>query len=100
MRQNYFDDDVDDDEDDWVFYVPIPPQPSRGEKRSHDDVDADEMREAGADEALFAFDMRLGEMPRRWKNVVHKTRHSAQLRQARDVRDGDRLGEEMVEAVR
>ena len=49
---------------------------------------------------LFSFNLSLGEMPRRWKNVVHKTRHSAQLRQTREVRDGDRLGEEMGDAVR
>ena len=91
---DYFDEDEDDE---WMMDIPLPAS-SRCEKRVHDedDHDDDEMRGGG----LFPFHIRLGEIPRRWKNVVHQTHHSAQLHQTRDVRDGDRLGEEMVEAVR
>ena len=44
--------------------------------------------------------MQEGEMPRRWRNIVHKTRHKATLRQTRETRDGDHLGDAMSEAVR
>ena len=39
-------------------------------------------------------------MPRRWKNVVDKTRHTARLEQMRDATGEDHLGEELTEAVR
>ena len=41
--------------------------------------------------ALFTFELREGRMPQRWRNVVHKTRHSASLQQTREVVRGDRL---------
>ena len=88
---DYFDND---DEDDWIFDVSLP-----GEKRLREEED--DMRGAGDDDdALFRFDLQQGEMPRRWKNVLHKTRHKATLRQTRNTRDGDRLGEAVTTAVR
>ena len=39
-------------------------------------------------------------MPRRWKNVVNKTRHTARLEQLREPEEGDHLGQEMTNAVR
>ena len=104
----YFDPNEDDS---WMMDVEIPsglmdmPTPSATRKRSHDDVEPDEEEEEEEEDemqggGLFSFDIRHGEMPQRWRNVVHKTRHSARLQQARDVRDGDQLGYEMSEAVR
>ena len=89
-------DEFEEDDDSWMMEIPIP-----GEKRAResDDDDDDEEGEM-SDGRLFTFDLQLGEMPRRWKNVVHKTRHTATLRQTRDARDGDRLGDAMTDAVR
>ena len=84
-----------EEEDDWIFDVPLP-----GEKRLREEEE-DDMRGAGnEDGSLFRFDLQQGEMPRRWKNVLHKTRHKATLRQTRNTRDGDHLGNAMSEAVR
>ena len=82
-----------EEDDSWMLDIPIP-----GEKRAREESDEEEGEMSGGQ--LFAFDLQLGEMPRRWKNVVHKTRHSATLRQNRETRDGDRLGEAMTSAVR
>ena len=49
---------------------------------------------------LFSFDIREGAMPQRWRNVVHKTRHTARLQQTREATRGDLLGEELAVAVR
>ena len=85
-----------EEEDDWIFDVPLP-----GEKRLREEEEEDDMRGAGnEDGSLFRFDLQQGEMPRRWKNVLHKTRHKATLRQTRNTRDGDHLGNAMSEAVR
>ena len=91
---DYFDNDEDDEE--WIFDVPMP-----GEKRRREEEEEEEeMRGTGDDGSLFRFDLQQGEMPRRWKNILHKTRHTATLRQTRNTRDGDRLGEAVTSAVR
>ena len=84
-------DEFEEEDDSRMMDIPIP-----GEKRVRESDDEGEM--SGG--RLFTFDLQLGEMPRRWKNVVHKTRHTATLRQTRDTRDGDRLGNAMTDAVR
>ena len=86
-------DEFEEEDDSWMMDVPIP-----GEKRVRESDDDDDGEMSGG--RLFSFDLQLGEMPRRWKNVVHKTRHTATLRQTRETRDGDRLGEAMTDAVR
>ena len=87
--------EFEDEDDAWMLDIPIP-----GEKRrrmdDEDDANVGEM--SGG--RLFEFDIQEGEMPRRWRNIVHKTRHKATLRQTREPRDGDHLGNAMSEAVR
>ena len=95
-RMDYFDNDEDDDE--WIFDVSLPGEKRRREEEEEEEED--DMRGAGDDERLFRFDLQRGEMPRRWKNILHKTRHNATLRQTRNTRDGDRLGEAVTSAVR
>ena len=112
---DYFEDDDDswmmdvpmdyfeDEDDSWMMEVPIP-----GEKRRRVDEEEEEEEEEEDDVTsgdmsggrLFQFDIEEGEMPRRWRNIVHKTRHKATLRQTRETRDGDHLGNAMSEAVR
>ena len=114
---DYFDND---DEDDWIFDVPLPGEKRGGEeeeeeddwifdvalpgekRRRRDTEDEDDDDNVGEMSGghLFEFDIEEGEMPRRWRNVVHKTRHKATLRQTRETRDGDHLGNAMSEAVR
>ena len=89
-------DNLEDEDDSWMMDVPIP-----GEKRGRSDDDDDE--EGATDMSggrLFEFEIEEGEMPRRWRNIVHKTRHKATLKQTRESRDGDHLGNAMSEAVR
>ena len=50
--------------------------------------------------ALFEFTLTHGDMPRRWKNVVNKTRHTARLHQRRDATPSDHLGMALTEALR
>ena len=85
-----------EEEDDWIFDVALP-----GEKRGREEEeeDGDDVGEMSGGR-LFEFDLQQGEMPRRWRNIVHKTRHKATLRQTREARDGDHLGNAMSEAVR
>ena len=89
--------DFEDEDDSWMLDVPIP-----GEKRRRGDEDEEEEEEAMemSGGRLFQFDIEEGEMPRRWRNIVHKTRHKATLKQTRETRDGDHLGNAMSEAVR
>ena len=89
-------DEFEDDDDAWMLDIPIPGDKRRRESDDEDDDDVGEM--SGG--RLFEFDIQEGEMPRRWRNIVHKTRHKATLRQTREARDGDRLGNAMSEAVR
>ena len=53
----------------------------------------------GVASPLFEFNLRGGTLPKRWKNVVNKTSHTARLEQMREATRDDRLGEEMTEAV-
>ena len=81
------------------------PGENEREKRSFDDMnDGAEENASTRDDMvggnLFSFDIREGRMPQRWRNVVHKTRHTARLQQTRELRSVDRLGEELTEAVR
>ena len=89
--------DFEDDDDAWMLDIPIPGEKRR--RRETDDEDGDGVREMSGGR-LFEFDIQEGEMPRRWRNIVHKTRHKATLRQTREARDGDHLGNAMSEAVR
>ena len=92
-------DDFEDEDDSWMMEVPIPGEKRRRvdeEEEEEDDVTSGDM--SGG--RLFQFDIEEGEMPRRWRNIVHKTRHKATLRQTRETRDGDHLGNAMSEAVR
>ena len=84
-----------EDDDGWMMDIPIP-----GEKRSRESDDDDDEGGEMSGSRLFEFDIQAGEMPRRWRNIVHKTRHMATLRQTRDAHDGDRLGNAMSDAVR
>ena len=59
-----------------------------------------ETDQEGGGGALFEFTLTHGDMPRRWKNVVNKTRHTARLHQRRDVNLSDHLGEALTEALR
>ena len=89
----YFEEDEDDS---WMYDINIP-----GEKRRREDEEEEEEEEEEMSGGrLFRFDIEEGEMPRRWRNIVHKTRHKATLRQTRETRDGDHLGSAMSEAVR
>ena len=88
-----------DGEDEWCREIELP-----AAKRRRTDVEESEdetnpiEQEGGA--ALFEFNVTRGTMPRRWRNVVNKTRHTARLQQHRDVQPTDRLGEELTEALR
>ena len=88
-------DEFEDDDDAWMLDIPIP-----GDKRRRESDDEDDDGGEMSGGRLFEFDIQEGEMPRRWRNIVHKTRHKATLRQTREARDGDRLGNAMSEAVR
>ena len=92
-------DHFDADDDEWIWDVVMPCEEKEdSEKRSYDDMMEGEEEMVGG--GLFSFDIREGVMPQRWRNVDHKTRHTARLQQTREIRDGDRLGGEMAEAVR
>ena len=89
----------DDDDDDIMCDLS-----EEGEKSQRRQGEVEEANLLPADNmeggALFTFELREGRMPQRWRNVVHKTRHSASLQQTREVVRGDRLGEELSNAVR
>ena len=72
-----------DDDDEWCCEMTLP--------------DNETDQEGGA---LFEFTLTHGDMPRRWKNVVNKTRHTARLHQRRDVNLSDHLGGVLTEALR
>ena len=97
--ENRSQDDEEEEDDAWMMDISIP-----GEKRkrteSEDMDEEEEDRNEMSGGRLFEFDVEEGEMPRRWRNIVHKTRHKATLRQTREARDGDQLGNAMSEAVR
>ena len=90
--------DEEEEDDAWMMDISIPGE-KRRRRESEDDED-DVMAGEMSGGRLFEFDVEEGEMPRRWRNVVHKTRHKATLRQTREARDGDQLGNAMSEAVR
>ena len=88
------------DDDDWLHDIEMPIDTS---KRKHDDDDDDDDVDDDTvmrGEGLFSFDLREGAMPQRWRNVVHKTRHTARLQQTREATRADLLGEELSVAVR
>ena len=101
-RQQAECDDFDDDDDEWIHDVEIPGE--TGKKRDRDACDDDDDYEIAANAmrggGLFSFDLRDGVMPQRWRDVVHKTRHTARLQQTREAIRGDVLGEELSVAVR
>ena len=78
-------------DDDWCRDMELP-EPKRAR--------VEEQEGAGVAEPLFKFSLRSGSLPRRWKNVANKTRHTARLEQLREADENDRLGVEMTEAVR
>ena len=90
VRESEMEDEMGDEDDSWMVEIPIP-----GEKRRRE---PEEEEMSGGQ--LFEFELQEGEMPRRWRNIVHKTRHKATLRQTGETRDGDHLGDAMSEAVR
>ena len=102
--ENRSQDDEDDDEeyedDAWMMDISIPGEKRKRTESEDRDEDEEEERNEMSGGRLFEFDVEEGEMPRRWRNVVHKTRHKATLRQTREARDGDQLGNAMSEAVR
>ena len=110
-EEGYFE----DDDDTWCHEIELPPAKRRrvDENRMEDDEDIIDLQltssqspvedvqiGGGVSSPLFAFDVRPSAMPQRWKNIVHKTRHSARLQQSREPEDGDNLGLEMTAAVR
>ena len=91
-EETYWDEE---DDDDWCREMELP-SPKR---RRVEEEEEEEQQGAGVT-PLFQFTLRGGAMPRRWKNVVHKTRHTARLEQLRDATGDDHLGEELTAAVR
>ena len=80
-----------DSDDEWCRQLEMP-----SPKRFCED-DEEEQQGGGP---LFRFDLRFGTMPRRWKNVVNKTRRTTRLEQLREASDGDQFGSEMTDALR
>ena len=89
QEENYWDEE---DDDEWCREMEMP-SPKRAR------VEEEEQQGAGVT-PLFQFNLRGGTLPKRWKNVVHKTRHAARLEQLRDATGDDHLGKELTEAVR
>ena len=110
-EEDYFEDD---DDDTWCREIELPPAKRRRvDENLLDDMDEwcrdidleppssqspmeDVQTGGGVTSPLFTFDVRPSAMPQRWKNTVHKTRHSARLQQTREPKDGDNLGSEMT----
>ena len=84
---------MDDDEDEWCHDNDLQPTSSQP---SAENIQIG----GGVTSPLFTFDVRPSAMPQRWKNIFHKTRHSARLQQSREPEVGDNLGSEMTDAVR
>ena len=84
-----------DEDDAWMHDIEMP---NETHKCARDEEDDEEVVMRGG--GLFSFDIREGAMPQRWRNVVHKTRHTARLQQTREATRGDMLGEELAVAVR
>ena len=84
-----------DGEDEWCAAMDLP----AGKRRRLDvdeNTDSVDMQEGGA---LFEFSLSEGSMPRRWKNVVNKTRFTSRLVQRRDATPSDHLGQELTNAL-
>ncbi len=56
-------------------------------------------QEGGGLQPLFAFPLKRTHMPRTWKNIVNKSRHSSTLQQLREPLSSDNLGEELTTAI-
>ena len=97
--------EFDSDDDEWCRELDLPSAKQRRiESESdvwsdNDDAWCGEMALPTGDTtphqeggALFEFTLTQGEMPRRWKNIVNKTRHTARLHQRRDATYADHLG--------
>ena len=86
-----------DGEDEWCATMELPP----GKRRRLDDGE-DTGRDVISEQeggALFEFKLSEGSMPRRWKNIVNKSRFVSRLVQRRDVLPSDRLGSELTQAL-
>ena len=84
-----------DGEDEWCAAMDLP----AGKRRRLDvdeNTDSVDVQEGGA---LFEFSLSEGSMPRRWKNVVNKTRFTSRLVQHRDATPSDQLGQELTNAL-
>ena len=92
-KRRRMDDEDAFDDDDWCHDIGLEPPSSQP---SAENIQTG----GGVTSPLFTFDVRPSAMPQRWKNTVHKTRHSARLQQSREPEVGDHLGSEMTDAVR
>ena len=88
-----------DEDDAWIHDIEMPNE-SHKRARDEEEEEEEEEEEVMRGGGLFSFDIREGAMPQRWRNVVHKTRHTARLQQTREATRGDMLGEELAVAVR
>ena len=89
----------DEEDDSWCREMALPsPKRARLEEEEEEEEPVGEEQVGGAG-PLFQFTLRGGTLPRRWKNVVNKTRHTARLEQLRDAEGEDQLGAELTAAV-
>ena len=56
-------------------------------------------QDGGGVQPLFAFPLTRTHMPRNWRNIVNKTRHSSTLQQLREPTNEDNLGNELTSAI-
>ena len=75
-----------------------PRHPTHEEAFSKDDDRV--MVRGGAASLLLEFDLQPIRARHQWRNVVHRQRYEATLRQHRDVTRADNLGEEVTQALR
>ena len=85
-------------EDAWCRDIQLPSPKRRCVEEA--DITHDSSPEEQTGGALFEFNLTEGSLPRRWKNIVNKTRFTSQLIQRREATPNDHVGQELVEALR
>ena len=70
------------------------------EEEEEENVNRDEDHSQQSGGALFEFALTTGSMPRRWKNIVNKTRYTSRLVQRREATRDDHMGQALTEALR
>ena len=71
------------DDDEWCHEVDLDPVVQVG----------------GGEQALFHFNLQPAQQPRRWRNIVQRSRFNANLQQLRAPIEGDDLGGELADAI-